>query len=77
MEGGSKLNSIKSPQIIVNRCYYIMEQQIVVIGIYETVHLVKVKCIDNSRVMLVDVDLLSTNPMKELSISVKVLGGFK
>lgn len=77
MEGGSRLNSERNPQIIVNRNYYIMEKQIVVLGIFETVHLVKVKCIDNSRIMIVDVDLLSINPMKELSISVKVLGGFK
>lgn len=59
---------------ISEQCYYI-EHKSVILKCFEKVHMVKIRLIDTGQIMIVDRSALSTEPIVEKTIAIKMLGG--
>lgn len=57
-------------------CYYFNEK-IMVIKIFEEIHMAKVVFVDSERERIVDISGISKKPVYDISVPIKLLGGEK
>lgn len=58
-----------------NENYYYISKRVLLLNIFEKVHLVKIRILDNNKEIIIDSSAISTSPVYETTISVKILGG--
>ena len=58
-----------------NENYYYISKRVLLLNIFEKVHLVKIRILDTNKEIIIDSSAISTNPVYESTISVKILGG--
>ena len=66
--------NVEFPQIKLNGIYYYINQRIIVSRIFKELHMAKVRFIDSEKEFIIDMSVLSFEPSKEVSISIKLLG---
>lgn len=58
-----------------NENYYYISKRVLLLNIFEKVHLVKIRILDTNKEIIIDSSAISITPLHESTISVKILGG--
>lgn len=69
------MERIDISQFRLNSVYYYVDQKIILLKIFEDIQMVKIKFFTTEMERIVDVKLISLQPICERSISIKLLGG--
>lgn len=67
------MNIKRFPQ--TNNIYYFIDRQIIILKIFMQINMAKVKYLDTFEELVIDLNVLSSQPINEISISIKWLGG--
>lgn len=55
--------------------YYYINQKVIIIHIYENIHMVKIKILKTGKKIIIDMSAISIEPVYEKSISIRELVG--
>lgn len=59
----------------LNKSYYYVDQRVVILKLYEKVHMAKIKILDTNQSVIIDMSALSWKPIHENTVTIKMLGG--
>jgi len=62
-------------QFKLNGNYYFVDQKIILLRIFEDIHMAKIRFLKTAKERIVDIKALSAEPIYEISISINLLGG--
>ncbi len=63
------------PQFEPNKMYYYFSEKVILLRIFEEIHMAKVRFLVSEKERIVDLGGIFTKPVVEISISIKLLGG--
>lgn len=72
MNGGIFVNILQSRY---NTVFYYFSEKIVVLKIFEEIHMAKVIFVDSTKEKVVDISGISTVPVFDISVPITLLGG--
>lgn len=65
------------PQFELNNVYYYSEEKILLLRIFEKIHMAKVWFINLNMERIIDINGITNKPVQDISIPISLLGGEK
>lgn len=65
------------PQFELNNVYYYSDEKILLLRIFEKIHMAKVWFINLNMERIIDINGITNNPVQDISIPISLLGGEK